>query len=73
MEIWDVNAFTSSSEVMTVTELIFMNITLAQQLFVMNSHNEFHENLTNGSVTTRRSQTNRQQMDMVSTYGTCIF
>jgi len=32
MEIWDVNAFTSSSEVMTVTELIFMNITFTQQL-----------------------------------------
>jgi len=55
MEIWDVNAFTSSSEVMTVTELIFMNITFIQQLFLMNSHNEFHENLTNGSVTDKQA------------------
>jgi len=56
---------------MTVSELIFVNNTFAQQLFVMNSHNEFHENLMNGSVTARRSQTNRQQLDTVSTYGTC--
>jgi len=57
---------------MTVTELIFMNITFAQQLFVMNSHTEFHENLTNGSVTAR-SQTNRQQMDTVPPYGARTF
>jgi hypothetical protein len=58
---------------MTVTKLIFMKIMFTQQLFAKNSHNELHENLMNGSITTSMSHINRQQMNMVSTNGTYNF
>jgi len=45
---------------MTVTEPIFIKLTLAIQTCVNNYNTELHKNSTNGGVTDTRSQTERQ-------------
>ena len=45
---------------MSVTESIFIKLTLALQNFVSNYNTEFNENPTNGCVTDTRPQTERQ-------------
>jgi hypothetical protein len=45
---------------MTVTEPIFMKLTLALQNCVNNYNKKFHENPTNDCVTDTRSHTERQ-------------
>jgi len=51
---------------MTVTEPIFIKITLAIQIYINNYNTELHENPTNSGVSNTRSQTERQT-DVAST------